>query len=78
MDVTLARDPSDSAFAMGRFLALDPRSRERLHRRTLELAARAGRTPPDVAQSDYEQAKRELVGEWVESKSADGSHPASR
>jgi hypothetical protein len=37
--------------------------RERLHCRTRELALRAGRSPSDVAQRDYEQAKRELTGE---------------
>jgi hypothetical protein len=26
---------------------------------------RAGRGPAEVAQADYEQAKRELVGEWI-------------
>jgi hypothetical protein len=56
---------SESVFAMGKLLALDPQSRDRLHRRTLELAMRAGRGPAEVAQADYEQAKRELVGEWI-------------
>ncbi len=42
-----------------------PRSvtRERVHARTRELALIAGRTPPHVAQVDYEQAKREVTGE---------------
>lgn len=31
--------------------------------RTRELALRAGRTPSQVEQSDYEQAKREVTGE---------------
>jgi hypothetical protein len=35
-------------------------TREQVHARTLELASLAGREPPDVAQSDYEQAKRDL------------------
>jgi hypothetical protein len=35
-----------------------------LHARTRELALLAGRPPPQVAQADYEQAKRELIGEW--------------
>ncbi len=38
-------------------------TRERVLARTRELAELAGRTPPAVAQSDYEQAKRELTGE---------------
>ena len=39
-----------------------PPIRERLRVRTRELALRAGRIPPHVAQLDYEQAKRELTG----------------
>lgn len=38
-------------------------TREMVHVRTRELALRAGRIPPQVAQIDYEQAKRELTGE---------------
>ena len=38
-------------------------SRQKLHVRTCELAVLAGRVPPQVAQCDYEQAKRELTGE---------------
>ena len=34
-----------------------------VHARTHELAEHAGRIPPYVEQSDYEQAKRELTGE---------------
>jgi hypothetical protein len=63
MDAAPALARATSVFAMGKLLALDPASRERLHRRTLELARRAGRGAAEVAQADYEQAKRELVGE---------------
>jgi len=35
-----------------------------VRRRTLELAAIAGRGPRYIKQVDYEQAKRELTGEW--------------
>jgi hypothetical protein len=38
-------------------------TREMIAARTRELALRAGRIPPYVAQADYEQAKRELTGE---------------
>lgn len=30
---------------------------------TRDLAARAGRKPPQITQQDYEQARRELTGE---------------
>jgi hypothetical protein len=38
-------------------------TRQGVHARTCELALLAGRVPPQVAQLDYEQAKRELTGE---------------
>jgi hypothetical protein len=38
-------------------------TREMIHARASELALIAGRVPPQVAQSDYEQAQRELAGE---------------
>ncbi len=37
--------------------------RDQLRLRTRELAGRAGRTPQQISQLDYEQAKRELTGE---------------
>ncbi len=43
--------------------AAGPVTRERVHVRTQQLALRAGRVPPEVAQSDYEQAKLEVTGE---------------
>ncbi|CAM3139780.1 hypothetical protein [Rariglobus hedericola] len=36
---------------------------ERVRVRTRELALDAGRVPPHVLQVDYEQAKREVMGE---------------
>lgn len=39
-------------------------ARERVHQRTRELACRAGREAADVSLADYEQARRELTGEW--------------
>jgi hypothetical protein len=38
-------------------------TREDVHVRARELALIDGRTPPDVSQAEYEQAKRELTGE---------------
>jgi hypothetical protein len=38
-------------------------TRAMVHQRTHELAMLAGRVPPDVAQADYEQAKRDITGE---------------
>ena len=40
-----------------------PLTRASIRARTRELALLAGRVPPHVAQTDYEQAKRELTGE---------------
>ena len=40
-----------------------PVTRAMVDERTRELARRAGRIPPYVAQEDYERAKRELTGE---------------
>lgn len=38
-------------------------TREMVQARARELASLAGHTPPQVRQTDYEQAKRELTGE---------------
>ena len=38
-------------------------TRAMVHLRTHELALLAGRVPPDVSQTDYEQAKRDVTGE---------------
>lgn len=40
-----------------------PSQRRRVGERTKELARLAGRVPPQVDQSDYEQAKLEVTGE---------------
>ncbi len=45
------------------FVGIGPVTRERVHARTRELALIAGRLPPHVTQSDYEQARREVTGE---------------
>ena len=44
-------------------VGIGPVTRERVDARTHELALLAGRPPPHVTQSDYEQAKREVTGE---------------
>ena len=40
-----------------------PISRALVNLRTHEIALHAGRKPPLIIQSDYEQAKREITGE---------------
>jgi hypothetical protein len=42
---------------------VEPVTREEVQARARELALIDGRTPPDVSQADYEQAKRELTDE---------------
>ena len=39
-------------------------ARERVYRLTRELARRAGRDAAEVSLTDYEQARRDLTGEW--------------
>jgi hypothetical protein len=50
--------------------------RARVHLRTREIALRAGRRPPDVEQSDYEQAKREVSVEIAAGMTAPGPSAA--
>ena len=45
------------------FIGLGLVTRAMVHLRTHELALLAGRVPPDVSQTDYEQAKRDITGE---------------
>jgi hypothetical protein len=45
------------------FASSVPPTREEVRARARELAAIAGRAPHEVAQGDYEQAKREVTGE---------------
>ena len=42
---------------------IGPPTRKMVQARARELALVAGRAPPHVTQADYEQAKRELMGE---------------
>jgi methyl coenzyme M reductase gamma subunit len=56
------QDPSHSD--SGDFTMTFPRVTPHMVRsRTVELAIRAGRTPIEIRQRDYEQARRELTGE---------------
>jgi hypothetical protein len=50
--------------------------RARVHLRTREIALLAGRRPPEVEQSDYEQAKREVSAEIAAGVTAPGPSPA--
>lgn len=61
------------------FISLLPVTRASIRARTRELALRAGRIPPQVTQSDYEQAKRELTGEsdWDRQEAALAAMPES-
>jgi hypothetical protein len=55
--------PTASPVCPGRVSSSQARvTRQMLHERTCAIARRAGRLPPYVTQSDYEQAKRELTG----------------
>jgi hypothetical protein len=45
------------------FTAIGPVTREMVHARARERAVIAGRSPLQVSQVDYEEAKRELTGE---------------
>ena len=44
-------------------VGIGPPTRKMAQARARELALMAGRVPPHVTQADYEQAKRELMGE---------------
>lgn len=62
MNTDSSSEPSQRSLT-GNILGSNTITRAMLHARTRELAAKAGRIPPDVTQTDYEQAKRELTGE---------------
>ncbi|MGA3008094.1 MAG: hypothetical protein ABSE59_09415 [Opitutaceae bacterium] len=54
--------PNKSLFTKN-VIGMGPVTRESVHTRASELAVIAGRSPLQVSQIDYEQAKRELTGE---------------
>jgi hypothetical protein len=39
-------------------------NRELIHRRAKDLAILSGRIPPEMTKADFEQAERELEGDW--------------
>lgn len=45
------------------FLGTGPLTREKVRARARALASMEGRSPTEVSQIDYEQAKRELTGQ---------------
>ena len=65
MPIPVVTQPVEFEVTAPRFTTVRSRrvTREMISARTRELALRAGRIPPYVAQTDYEQAKRELTGE---------------
>jgi len=56
-------NPSDKNLLPEQVVEAEPVTREDVHARARELALIDGRTPQDVTQAEYEQAKRELTGE---------------
>jgi hypothetical protein len=55
--------PSDKNSQPERAPGAEPVTREDVHVRARELASIDGRSPTNVSQAEYEQAKRELTGE---------------
>lgn len=59
----MKNNPINKGVISRNFAGIGPVSRKMVHQRASELALINGRTPPEVLQADYEQAKRELTGE---------------
>jgi len=57
------KNPLNQGVLTENSIGIGPVTREMVRARSRELALIAGRTPPQVSQLDYEQAKRELTGE---------------
>jgi hypothetical protein len=76
----MEKNPLNQGVSTDTSTGVAPVSRERVHARARELALIAGRTPPQVAQADYEQATRELTGETEMDRQAAmlGSFPESK
>jgi hypothetical protein len=53
----------DKGFLTENVTEIEPVTRENVNARARDLALIDGRTPPNVSQGEYEQAKRELTGE---------------
>ena len=56
------KNPLNQGVLTENFIGIGSVTREMIHTRASELALIAGRVPPHVAKSDYEQARRELAG----------------
>jgi hypothetical protein len=56
-------NPLNQGVLTENFTGIGPVTREMVRARARNLALIAGRVPPHVDQTDYEQAKRELTGE---------------
>ena len=57
------KNPINRGIIAKNFAGIGAVTRDMVHVRTRELAVISGRSPHDVTQADYEQAKRELTGE---------------
>ncbi len=57
------KNPLNQGVLTENSIGIGPVTRDLVHARARELALIAGRTPLQVSQADYEQAKRELTGE---------------
>ncbi len=59
----MEKNPLNKGMLTVNAVGIGPVTREMVHARAQELARLAGHVHPQVRQSDYEQAKRELTGE---------------
>jgi hypothetical protein len=58
----MEKNPLTKGIIAANFAGIGAVSRDMIHARARELALVSGRSPADVSQGDYEQAKRELSG----------------
>lgn len=56
------KNPLNQGVLTENFIGIGSVTGEMIHTRASELALIAGRVPPQIAQSDYDQARRELAG----------------
>ena len=59
----MEKNPLNKGVLTENFAGIGPVTQAMVHARAREIALIAGRTPPHASQADYEQAKRELMGE---------------
>jgi hypothetical protein len=57
------KNPLNKGVLTENAVGIGPPTRKMVRARSRELALISGRVPPHVSQADYEQAKRELMGE---------------